>query len=59
MVIERDRVGKDRGGKGDVLFEYRLKKNGDHEAHVRERMKKAMEVMGQVWEIGKRRFRGN
>lgn len=38
---------------------YKLKSNGGQEAHVRERVKKVMEVMSQVWGIGKRRFRGN
>lgn len=38
---------------------YRLKRNGGQKAHVRERVKKAMGMMGQVWGIGKRRFGEN
>lgn len=38
---------------------YKLKSNEGQEAHVRERVKKVMEVMSQVWGIGKRRFRGD
>ncbi|XP_071644396.1 uncharacterized protein [Temnothorax longispinosus] len=35
---------------------YTLQRNGGQEAHVKERVKKAAAVMGQVWGIGKRRF---
>lgn len=38
---------------------YKLKSNEGQKAHVRERVKKVMEVMSQVWGIGKRRFRRN
>lgn len=37
---------------------YKFKRSGG-QGHVRERVKKAMGVMGQVWGIGKRRFGGN
>lgn len=37
---------------------YKFKKNGRQEVHVRERVKKTMRVMGQVWGIEKR-FGGN
>lgn len=33
-----------------------MKRNGDQEAQVNERVAKAAAVMGQVWEIRKRRF---
>lgn len=35
---------------------YNIQKNGGQERHVRERVRKAAAVMGQVWGIGKRRF---
>jgi len=35
---------------------YTLQRNGGQEAHVRDRVKKAAAIMGQVWGIGKRRF---
>lgn len=37
---------------------YTLQKNGEQEAHVKKRVKRAA-VMGQVWGIGKRRFEKN
>jgi len=42
-----------------VYLGYRLRRNGRQEAQIEERMKKAMGVMGQVWSIGKMRFRGD
>jgi len=36
-----------------------LQKNGGQETHVKESMAKAATVMGQIWYIGKRRFRRN
>jgi len=38
----------------EVYLGYKQRHNGDQEAQ--KRVKKAMEVMGQVWSIGKRRF---
>lgn len=38
---------------------YVIQKNGEQEAQVTDRAKRAMAVMGQVWRIGKRRFRRN
>jgi len=38
---------------------YTLQRNGGQEAHVKERIKKATAVMGEVWGIEKRRFGGN
>lgn len=35
---------------------YTLQKNGRQKAHVRDRVRKAAAAMGQVWEIGKRRY---
>lgn len=35
---------------------YILKKNGERDAQVRERVRKRAAIMGQVWGIGKRRF---
>lgn len=35
---------------------YMLQKYGKQEAHVRDRVKRAAAVMGQVWRIKKRRF---
>jgi len=42
-----------------VYLGYKFKHSGEQEAHVEEMMKKAMEVMGQVWGIGKKKFRGD
>ena len=38
---------------------YVFRKNGGQERQIRERVRKAMGVMGQVWGIGKRKFRGD
>lgn len=38
---------------------YRMQRNEEQEAQVKERIKKAAAVMGQVWSIGKRRFGKN
>lgn len=35
---------------------YKMQRNGGQEAHVREKIKRAAAVMGQIWSIGKRRF---
>ena len=35
---------------------YKMQRNGGQEGHIKERIKKAAAVMGQVWGIGKRRF---
>ncbi|KMQ81435.1 hypothetical protein RF55_26332, partial [Lasius niger] len=35
---------------------YVFKANGRQEEHIRDRVKKAMGIMGQVWGIGKRKF---
>lgn len=35
---------------------YKIQRNGGQEAHVREKIKRAAAVMGQIWSIGKRRF---
>lgn len=35
---------------------YTFQRNGGQELHIRERIKKAAAVMGQVWGIGKRRY---
>jgi len=51
--------------KGEVIEEikeikylgYVFQKNGGQEASIKDRIKKAATVMGQVWRIGKRRFR--
>lgn len=45
-----------RGGEFRYLG-YIIKKNGDQKEDVRDRVKKAAAIMGQVWGIGKRRFR--
>lgn len=59
------REGKrDWRGKGKAIQEmkefkylsYMLQKYGKQEAHVRDRVKRAAAVMGQVWRIKKRRF---
>ncbi|KMQ91217.1 hypothetical protein RF55_8945 [Lasius niger] len=71
--IMRFRKGGGRVGKrtwrwkGKVMEEvkefnylgYRLQRNGGQEAHIKERIRKAAAVMGQVWGIGKRRFGGD
>lgn len=36
---------------------YVLQKNGGQEAYIKGRIRRAAVVMGQVWGIGKRRFR--
>lgn len=38
---------------------YVLQRNGKQEAQVRDRIRKAVVIMGQVWGIGKRRFKGD
>lgn len=38
-------------------YKYTVQKNGKQEGHVKDRVEKAAAVMGQVWGIGKRRFR--
>lgn len=37
---------------------YMMQWNGGQEAQVRDRIRKAVRIMGQVWGIGKRRFGG-
>lgn len=37
---------------------YAIQRNGEQEAQVRDKVKRTMAVMGQVWGIGKRRFGG-
>jgi len=44
---------------GGRISGYRFRRNEGQEAQMEERVRKAMAVMGQVWEIGKRRFGGN
>lgn len=67
MRFRKGRGRRDKGvwrWKGRVIEEikefrylgYTLQRNGGQEAHVRERLRKAAVIMGQVWEIGKRRF---
>jgi len=38
---------------------YVFQRNGGQEAHIRDRIKRATAVMGQMWGIGKRRFKGD
>lgn len=33
-----------------------MQRNGGQEGHARERIRKAVAIMGQLWGIGKRRF---
>lgn len=68
--ITRFRKGSGREGKRDwrekgkaiqemkefKYLSYMLQKYGKQEAHVRDRVKRAAAVMGQVWRIKKRRF---
>lgn len=64
---EGGKEGKIKWWKGIELEEvkevsylgYRFKKNRRQEVHVRERVKKAMVVMSEVWGIGKGRFGEN
>lgn len=35
---------------------YTLQRNGGQEAHIKERIKRAAAIMGEVWRIGKRKF---
>lgn len=39
-----------------IYLGYKLQKNGGQEGYIRERVRKAAAIMGQVWVIGKRRF---
>lgn len=39
-----------------AYLEYKLQRNGGQEAQIRDRVRRAAAVMGQVWGIGKRRF---
>jgi len=41
-----------------VYLGYRRRRNGGQEAQVEKKVKKTMEIMGQVWSTGKRRFGG-
>lgn len=36
-----------------------MQRNGEQDAQIRDRIKRAAAIMGQVWGIGKRRFRGD
>lgn len=50
-----------RGGRIEEVKEftylgYVMQRNGGQEAHIRERVRRAAAVMGQVWGIGKRKF---
>lgn len=47
----------DRRGEGIQISG--LQRNGGQEAYVKDRVKRAVAVMAQVWEMGKRRFRGD
>jgi len=38
---------------------YVFQRNGGQEAHTKDRIKRAAAVMGQIWGIGKRRFKGD
>jgi len=38
---------------------YIFQRNGGQEAHIRDRIKRSAVMMGQIWGIGKRRFRGD
>ncbi|XP_071582157.1 uncharacterized protein [Temnothorax nylanderi] len=51
LNAQKTKIMRFRKGSG-----YTLQRNGGQEAHVKERVRKAAVVMGQVWEIGKRRF---
>lgn len=53
MVVERK--GVERGKKVTYLG-YKFKRSGEQEGYVREKVKKAMGMIGQVWGIGKRKF---
>lgn len=56
MVVKRK--GVERGKKVTYLG-YKFKRSSEQEGHVRERVKKAMGMMGQVWGIEKRRIGGD
>lgn len=55
-VYWRWKGGKIKEVKTYVSLGYRMQKNGGQERHIRERLKKGMKVMRQVWGIGKRKF---
>src|SRR5436190_16029940 len=38
---------------------YVVQKNGGQEGHIKERVRRGAAVMGQVWSIGKRRFKND
>lgn len=40
-------------------LEYMLQTNGEQEAHIKDRIKKAAAIIKQVWGIGKKRFGAN
>lgn len=42
--------------KNFVYLGNKLQRNGGQKEHVRERMRKAAAIMGQVWDLRKRRF---
>lgn len=50
-----------RGKKMEEVKEFRylgymLQRNGGQEAHIKERIKRAAAIMGEIWGIGKRKF---
>jgi len=54
--LKRKRIEKVKEFK---YLEYTLQRNGDQEAHVKDRVRKMTTTMDQVWGIGKNRFGRN
>lgn len=60
VVVEKNGGGKRIEEVKEVTYlKYKFKRNGGQKVHVRERVRKAIRIMQQVWGIEKRRFRGN
>lgn len=55
MVVKRDGARRSKGSN----LGFKFKRSEGQERHVREKVKKAIGIMDQVWEIGKRRFERN
>lgn len=55
-MVEGKGVGR---GKKVTYLGYKFKRSEGQEGYVREKMKKAMGMMGQIWGIRKRRFGGD
>jgi len=55
--LEVERAGNRRNeGDEKKYLSCILQRNGEQEAHIRDRVARAAVILGQVWGIGKRKF---